>query len=84
MESDMKQYMLAIGNPIVDISATITQDAIEKFGLQWGQTVFANDSNIGFYDLLESQSDIAYTPGGSVTNTIRVANVINNIKHSGY
>jgi cytochrome oxidase Cu insertion factor (SCO1/SenC/PrrC family) len=69
------KYILAIGNPIFNSYATISEEAIQKFGLEWGKTVFANDSNIGFYIYIESQNDLYYNPGGSITNTIRVANV---------
>jgi hypothetical protein len=73
---DLKKYIIAIGNPIIDISGATCEETIQKFGLEWGKTVFTNDSNVGFFDILESQSDVAYIPGGSVTNSIRVANVL--------
>jgi adenosine kinase len=69
------KYILGIGNPIIDISATVTEETIKKFNLDWGKTVFANDSNVGFFDELESQSDVTYIPGGSVTNSLRICNV---------
>ena len=69
------KYILGIGNPIIDISATVCEETIKKFNLDWGKTVFANDSNVGFFDELESQSDVKYIPGGSVTNSLRICNV---------
>ncbi len=68
-------YILGLGNPIIDISATADSESIHKFGVEWGRTVFASQENIGFYDYLENQSDVTYIPGGSITNTIRVASV---------
>jgi len=75
MDSQSKKYIVGLGNPIIDISANTDAETIQKYGLSFGGTVFANDENIGFYDLLEAQPDVIYIPGGSVTNSIRVANV---------
>ena len=63
--------MIAIGNPIVDISAEITEDIIPKYGLKWGETIFANESNVGFFKELESNPKVKYIPGGSIQNTLR-------------
>ena len=64
--------LIAIGNPIVDISAEIDKDSIQKYRLKWGETVFADQSNIGFFDELESKPQVTYIPGGSIQNTLRV------------
>jgi adenosine kinase len=69
------KYIVGIGNPIIDISGNVDDATLQKFGLEFGRTIFANDSNIGFYDLIESQNDVTYIPGGSVTNAIRITNV---------
>lgn len=68
-------YIVGLGNPIIDISATIEDDHLTKYNLGWGKTVFASDENIGFYEDLESQKDVSYIPGGSVTNSIRISSV---------
>lgn len=65
--------IIAIGNPIIDISAEIDMEAIEKYGLLWGKTLFANDKNKGFFDELEKKPKVTTTPGGSIQNTLRVA-----------
>jgi adenosine kinase len=63
--------LIAIGNPIVDISSNIEEDVIEKYGLKWGETVFANESNRGFFKELEKNKNVKYIPGGSIQNTLR-------------
>ncbi len=65
--------MIAIGNPIVDISAEITQEILKLYNLHFGETVFANPSNEGFYKALEDMPQVTYIPGGSIQNTLRVA-----------
>ena len=64
--------LIAIGNPIVDISAEITKEILNKYNLQFGQTVFANATNVGFYQELENMPKVTYIPGGSIQNTLRV------------
>ena len=78
-----QKYMIGIGNPIVDISAPTDEESIEKFGLKFGQTIFADESNMGIYDLIESHPDVSYIPGGSITNSIRVTNVSFFTNYSG-
>jgi hypothetical protein len=78
------KYIVGLGNPIVDISGNTDEETLKKYGLEFGRTVFANDGNIGFYDIIESQKDVEYIPGGSVTNSIRITNVYTLIIFSGF
>jgi adenosine kinase len=73
-KSENMKYILGIGNPIIDISATTDKETLKKFNLDFGGTVFCNDTNKGVYEELEKSPDVSYVPGGSVTNSIRVAN----------
>jgi adenosine kinase len=72
---------LAIGNPIVDISAEVTRDILIKYNLKFGETVFANQSNSGFYLELENMPQVTYIPGGSIQNTLRVAALCLNMEN---
>lgn len=71
--SNFTDSLIAIGNPIVDITTEITSETIHRLGLEWGRTVFANEKNIDFYKELEKRPEVTYTPGGSIQNTLRVA-----------
>ena len=64
--------LIAIGNPIVDITVTIDKDTIQNCGLEWGHTVFNNDTTQKFLDDLDKRPIVTYTPGGSIMNTLRV------------
>jgi len=77
---DSKKYILGLGNPIIDISAEANEETLKKYELVAGQTIFCNDTNMPFYDYLESKPEVTYIPGGSVTNSIRVSNVKKNKK----
>ena len=65
--------VIAIGNPIVDISAEVDKESIQKYRLKWGETVFADQTNVKFFDELESKPQVTYIPGGSIQNSLRVA-----------
>ena len=64
--------LIAIGNPIVDIIVTIDKETIQNCGLEWGRTVFNNDTTQKFLDDLDKRPVVTYTPGGSIMNTLRV------------
>ena len=66
--------VIAIGNPIVDISAEIEKETLQRYKLVWGGTFFADESNMAFFDELESKPQVTYIPGGSIQNTLRVTN----------
>ena len=51
--------LLAIGNPIVDISAEVTREILDKYHLKFGETVFANKNNVGFYQELENNLPVS-------------------------
>ena len=64
--------LIALGNPIVDISAEIDKASLDKYHLRWGETVFADQNNVGFFQELENMAQVTYIPGGSIQNTLRV------------
>ena len=66
--------IIAIGNPIVDILAETDKETLQRYKLIFGGTFFADESNMGFFDELESKTQVTYIPGGSIQNTLRVAN----------
>ena len=64
--------VIALGNPIVDITVQIDKDTIQNYGLEWGRTVFNNDLTQKFLDDINKKPIVTYTPGGSIMNTLRV------------
>ena len=51
MVSTLKGKLVGLGNPIIDISNDTNEKALEKYGLKFGQTIFANDQNKFFFDI---------------------------------
>ena len=71
-ESSKINSLIALGNPIVDITCEIDEDSIKKYDLGWGKTVFANEKNLPFFEELEKNPKVMYTTGGSIQSTLRV------------
>ena len=56
--------IIAIGNPIIDITSELDKESIQKYGLKWGQTVFMTPENETFFNEIENKAEVTHTPGG--------------------
>ena len=65
--------IIGIGNPIIDITANLDKESLQKYGLKWGEIAFASPENVTFFDEIEKKAEVTYIPGGSVQNVLRVA-----------
>ena len=72
--------IIGIGNPIVDITAEINKEFIDKYGLHINEITFVNDNNYKFFGELVEMSKETHTPGGSILNTLRVSSCCLNMK----
>lgn len=76
--------IIAIGNPIIDITAEIEEDIIRRYNLNPGDINYATNENLGFYSAIEQMLQVSKTPGGSAQNILRAiswglrSNQINN------
>ena len=64
--------LIALGNPIVDITVSIDKETLQNYGLEYRRTIFCNEKTQKFLDELDKKPIVTYTPGGSVMNTLRV------------
>ena len=64
--------LIALGNPMIDITCSIDKDTIQNCGLEYRRTVFCNERTQKFLDDLDKRPIVTYTPGGSIMNTCRV------------
>jgi len=65
--------ILGMGNPLLDISADVTQATFEKYGLKPGNAILAEDSHKPLFEELAAAKDVQYIAGGATQNSIRVA-----------
>lgn len=77
VDANPQGVLLGMGNPILDISAVVSEDMLTKYGLK------ANDAQLvmpetteklmPIYDDLVKNYDVEYIAGGATQNAIRVA-----------
>jgi len=65
--------ILGMGNPLLDISAEVGMDVVEKYGLKMGDAILAEDKHQPLFPELAKLPNVQFIPGGATQNTIRVA-----------
>ncbi|CAG9460511.1 unnamed protein product [Pedinophyceae sp. YPF-701] len=69
----LQGVILGMGNPLLDISATVDQAFLDKYGLQMDNQILAEDKHTPMYAEMEEKFNVEYIPGGATQNTVRVA-----------
>eukprot|EP00244_Chara_vulgaris_P013473 TRINITY_DN770_c0_g1_i1.p1 TRINITY_DN770_c0_g1~~TRINITY_DN770_c0_g1_i1.p1 ORF type:complete len:386 (-),score=73.47 TRINITY_DN770_c0_g1_i1:20-1042(-) len=70
----MEGVLLGMGNPLLDISATIDdQGLLEKYDLKLNNAILAEEKHMPLYKELVEKYDVEYIAGGATQNSIRVA-----------
>lgn len=64
-----------MGNPLLDISATVDSDFLNKYDLISNNAILAQEKHKPMYDELIEHYKAEFIAGGSVQNTMRVAQV---------
>lgn len=65
--------ILGIGNPLLDISAEVSQETLDRYGLVRGNAVLAEAKHEALYEDLARLEHVKYVAGGATQNSIRVA-----------
>lgn len=65
--------LLGIGNPLLDISANVDNGLLEKYGLKPDDAIMADEKHMPLYQELISKYKAEFIAGGSVQNSLRVA-----------
>lgn len=74
MSSDLKDgTLLGMGNPLLDVLATVTPDLLTKYNLKPNDAILADDSHKPLISEMVERFNVEYIAGGSVQNTLRVA-----------
>lgn len=67
--------ILGLGNPLLDISASVDLDFLKKYNLKANDAILAENIHKPLYDELIEQYNADFIAGGAVQNTLRVAQV---------
>ena len=62
-----------MGNPLLDISAVVPQEFLDKYGVALNNAILAEESHAPMYEDMVKQFDVEYIAGGATQNSIRVA-----------
>merc|ERR1712176_720007 len=61
------------GNPLLDISDTVDQAVLEKYGLKAGDAILAEEKHQPLFGEMIKMPNVQFIAGGATQNTIRVA-----------
>lgn len=65
--------ILGMGNPLLDISATVGQDLLDKYDVKMDSAILAEEKHQPLFKELVEKYNPEYIAGGATQNTIRVA-----------
>lgn len=65
--------VLGMGNPLLDISATVDKDFLDKYGLDANNAILADEKHQPLYKEMVDKFNVEYIPGGATQNSMRVA-----------
>ncbi|XP_013383354.1 adenosine kinase 2 isoform X2 [Lingula anatina] len=66
--------LFGMGNPLLDICATVDDDFLKKYDLKANDAILAEDKHKPLYqDMLDTYKSVDYIAGGATQNAIRVA-----------
>lgn len=64
---------MGMGNPLLDISAEVGQDVLDKYNVQLDSAILAESSHMPIYEDLIKNHNAGFIAGGATQNSIRIA-----------
>lgn len=64
---------MGMGNPLLDISANVTQDVLDKYDVKLDTAILAEEKHMPLYKELIDNYQVQYIAGGATQNSCRVA-----------
>lgn len=71
--SNLEGAILGMGNPLLDISADVPLEVLERYGVTLNNAILAEEKHLPLYSELISNYPVQYIAGGATQNSIRVA-----------
>lgn len=68
----MEGAVLGICNPLLDISADVNQEFLNKYDLKLNNAILAEAKHMSIYSELINNYPVQYIAGGATQNSIRV------------
>ncbi|XP_070220804.1 adenosine kinase isoform X1 [Bos mutus] len=70
-----ENILFGMGNPLLDISAVVDKDFLDKYSLKPNDQILAEEKHKELFDELVKKFKVEYHAGGSTQNSIKVAQV---------
>lgn len=71
--SSLDGAILGMENPLLDISADVSTEFLEKYGVTLNNAILAEEKHLPIYEDMVTNYPVTYTAGGATLNSIRVA-----------
>uniref|UniRef100_A0A8C6GMU9 Adenosine kinase n=1 Tax=Mus spicilegus TaxID=10103 RepID=A0A8C6GMU9_MUSSI len=68
-----ENVLFGMGNPLLDISAVVDKDFLDKYSLKPNDQILAEDKHKELFDELVKKFKVEYHAGGSTQNSMKVA-----------
>ncbi|KAL0964836.1 hypothetical protein UPYG_G00329660 [Umbra pygmaea] len=65
--------LFGMGNPLLDISAVVDKDFLDKYGLKPNDQILAEARHKAMFDEITKKSKVEYHAGGSTQNSVKIA-----------
>uniref|UniRef100_A0A667ZWS2 Adenosine kinase n=1 Tax=Myripristis murdjan TaxID=586833 RepID=A0A667ZWS2_9TELE len=68
-----ENILFGMGNPLLDISAVVDKDFLDKYGLKPNDQILAEDKHKALFDEIVKKNKVEYHAGGSTQNSVKIA-----------
>ncbi|XP_016144396.1 adenosine kinase-like [Sinocyclocheilus grahami] len=73
MPTVSQNALFGMGNPLLDISAVVDKDFLDKYGLKPNDQILAEEKHKALFDEIVKKSKVEYHAGGSTQNSVKIA-----------
>ncbi|AWP17799.1 putative adenosine kinase-like [Scophthalmus maximus] len=73
MPTASENTLFGMGNPLLDISAVVDKDFLDKFGLKPNDQILAEDKHKALFEEIVKRNKVEYHAGGSTQNSVKIA-----------
>ncbi|KAF2543559.1 hypothetical protein F2Q68_00033019 [Brassica cretica] len=63
--SDFDGILLGMGNPLLDVSAVVDQEFLNKYDIKLNNAILAEDKHLPMYDEMSEKFTVEYIAGGT-------------------
>ncbi|XP_030630044.1 adenosine kinase b isoform X2 [Chanos chanos] len=73
MPTASENALFGMGNPLLDISAVVDKDFLDKYGLKPNDQILAEEKHKAMFEELVKKNKVEYHAGGSTQNSVKIA-----------